>query len=489
MRAALYCRVSTEEQAREGVSLAAQRESLTAFCRSQGWQVENVYIDDGYSGKDLERPGMKSLLRDCDQGLCDVVLVHKLDRLTRSVLDLYSLLKIFDEKGIGFRSATEVFDTTSAMGRLFVTIVAAMAQWEREQTVERVQAGMEQVAREGRWHGSNRPPFGYTYTAGDKVLKIHPEHSLVVKQIFEWSAKGYGVEAIARMLNERGVTTPRGAKKWAYATVARMLKNPTYIGKTLHKYYADRILYEGQHEAIIPQDLWDQARAGIEDRRAKQKAPKRASLLSGICFCAECGGRMRSKKQWSNWPRKPKKEHRNYVCYNYLGQPQHMLTGECKAGYRHGPKVEQAVLEYIQNIAYDKDLIEQVAASRVDPGESEELRAALAVAENGLREVQRRISRWQEAFEEGLPLNEFRLRMQELSKKQNYWQEEILNLQDRQAEIAAGTLGADSLRQELQRVGPLIQDMEWDELWSFLHQLIDKVLVDSKNQVVKIEWA
>ncbi|MGF9826753.1 recombinase family protein, partial [Brevibacillus agri] len=132
MRTAVYMRVSTEDQAREGFSIPAQREKLLAYVHSQGWEVAAIYADEGISAKDTNRPALKRLLRDIREGNIDVVLVYRLDRLTRSVLDLYRLLQEFEKYDVRFKSCTEVYDTTTAIGRLFITLVAALAQWERE---------------------------------------------------------------------------------------------------------------------------------------------------------------------------------------------------------------------------------------------------------------------------------------------------------------------------------------------------------------------
>ncbi|WP_429999877.1 recombinase family protein [Metabacillus fastidiosus] len=150
MRTALYIRVSTEEQAKEGYSIRAQTERLKAYCVSQEWEVVDFYIDDGISAKDMNRPNLKRMIKHIEQGLIDCVLVYKLDRLTRSILDLYKLLEIFDKHNCKFKSSTEVYDTTSAIGRMFITLVAALAQFERENLSERVRMGMEQKAREGK---------------------------------------------------------------------------------------------------------------------------------------------------------------------------------------------------------------------------------------------------------------------------------------------------------------------------------------------------
>lgn len=143
MKCIVYVRVSTDEQAKHGFSIAAQIEKLEAYCISQGWELVDKYIDEGYSAKDLQRPAFEKMMDTLKQGNIDVLLVYRLDRLTRSVMDLYKILKILDDNNCMFKSATEVYDTTNAMGRLFITLVAAIAQWERENLGERVRLGME----------------------------------------------------------------------------------------------------------------------------------------------------------------------------------------------------------------------------------------------------------------------------------------------------------------------------------------------------------
>lgn len=158
MKCVIYVRVSTEEQAKHGFSIAAQIEKLEAYCVSQGWEiVEEPYIDDGYSAKDLNRPYFQAMVERIQQGGIDVLLVYKLDRLTRSVPDLHTILAELEQYECKFKSATEVYDTTNAMGRLFITLVAAIAQWERENTAERVRFGMEKKVKLGHWKGGTPP--------------------------------------------------------------------------------------------------------------------------------------------------------------------------------------------------------------------------------------------------------------------------------------------------------------------------------------------
>ncbi|MGZ7119966.1 MAG: recombinase family protein, partial [Methanobacterium sp.] len=201
MKVAAYVRVSTNEQAQEGYSIAAQKNRLEAYALSQGWEIVKWYVDEGESAKDLNRTDLTRMLKDVKLGIFDVVLVYKLDRLTRSVMDLYKLLDKFEEYNVKFKSSTEIYDTSTAMGRLFITLVSALAQWERENLGERVSMGMQQKAKEGKWTVAN-PPLGYV--SNDSVLSIHPSEAAIVKEIYSLYLSGMGMWKIAGNLNERG---------------------------------------------------------------------------------------------------------------------------------------------------------------------------------------------------------------------------------------------------------------------------------------------
>lgn len=302
MRAALYGRVSTEEQAQEGFSIAAQKEKLTAYAHSQDWQIVGYYFDEGISGKHTERPQLQRLLRDLQSGALDVVLVYRLDRLTRSVLDLYQLLQEFEQHRVSFCSATEAYDTTSAIGRLFITLVAALAQWERENLAERVKMGMEQMALEQKRPGGP-PPYGF---AADETngLRIIPAEAEVVRDIFQWYVDGLGAAAIAKRLNQRGIPPKHGAH-WAESTLHRMLRNHVYYG-ALRWNYTEKgvnpnppekwVLLEGVYEPILSKETFLAAQAMLAVR--SERHPRQLAsdyLFSGLLHCARCGRPMFGK--------------------------------------------------------------------------------------------------------------------------------------------------------------------------------------------------
>ncbi len=290
MRVAIYVRVSTLEQAREGFSIPAQIESLRAFCKSMQWEIVVEYIEDGKSAKDLNRPKMKEMLKDMKKKKFDLVLVHKLDRLTRSVRDLHNLLDEFEKYGVKFRSATEVYDTTTALGRLFITLVAAMAQWERENLAERVNFGIDQMIEEGKRPGGHSA-FGYKFDKDNNCEVIEEEAEWVLK-IFEWYAAGWGYRKIADRLNELQVKTPtvtrkakRKATKWNSATIFGMLRNDVYIGT----YRRDEKIIQNNHPAIISNSLFFKVQQAIKNKQKDQSRMGKFPL-TGILVCGHCSG-------------------------------------------------------------------------------------------------------------------------------------------------------------------------------------------------------
>lgn len=297
MKAAIYVRVSTEEQYKSGYSVPAQKERLTAYCLSQDWEVFKIYEEEGKSAKDLDRPALQQMLRDMTLGLFDVVLVYRLDRLTRSVLDLYKLLEQFDKYNVKFKSATEVYDTTTATGRLFVTLVAALAQWERENLAERVKMGMLKKITMGEWAGGTTP-YGYDYIDGE--FKVVPHEAELVKRMYKM-AFTKGMDSIAKQLNREGYRTRKGAKFAGY-TVQYIVKNPFYIGKMRYREEVgdlrkpvkeQQLVASDLIEPIIEEEYFWKLQDVLEKRRDyKGKGQTGGYYFTSILKCGKCGGPM-----------------------------------------------------------------------------------------------------------------------------------------------------------------------------------------------------
>jgi len=338
LRCAVYTRKSSEEGLeQEFNSLHAQREACESYIasqRSEGWVlVRDQYDDGGISGGTLERPGLKRLLADIEDGLVDVVVVYKIDRLSRSLMDFSKLVEVFDRNGVTFVSVTQSFNTTTSMGRLTLNILLSFAQFEREVTAERIRDKVRASRMKGMWMGGC-PPLGYEVKA--RKLVENPADAAHVRWVFaRFTEIGSGT-VLARELAERGVTTSRGHridKKFIY----RMLNNRVYIGEAVHKGTS----YPGEHSAIIDRELWDGAHAILTESPRKRAARTRAdtpALLRGLLYGPD--GAAFSPTH----TRKGGRLYRYYVSQTVLKHG----AGSCPVGRVPAGEIEAAVIDQLR---------------------------------------------------------------------------------------------------------------------------------------------
>lgn len=230
LKTGIYMRVSTEEQAKDGFSIHAQKEKLSKYASANDWEVIDYYIDDGISGKNLQdRPDVKRLINDVKLGKINNVLVYKLDRITRSVKDLINLIELFEKNDCCFNSVTEKLDTSNAVGRMFIKIIGIFAEFERENLAERVSFGYEQKTREGNYTNTNGVN-GYDYVVGKGTLTINEQEKIIIQNIYKEYLNGASMLKIAKDLNQKNIPSKRGGQ-WRQSTIKSILTNPLYIGK------------------------------------------------------------------------------------------------------------------------------------------------------------------------------------------------------------------------------------------------------------------
>jgi DNA invertase Pin-like site-specific DNA recombinase len=291
-RCAVYTRKSSEEGLeQEFNSLAAQREACEAYIRSQqheGWVLARTHYDDGgFSGGNMERPALQHLLADIRAGRLDIVVVYKVDRLTRSLADFARLVEIFDKEGVSFVSVTQQFNTTSSMGRLTLNVLLSFAQFEREVTGERIRDKIAASKKKGMWMGG-LVPLGYD--ASGRRLVVNPAEAETVRRIFALCREFGCVRRVKEEADRLGLRTKRhttedgaerGGQSFSRGHLYRLLANPIYIGQIAHKGQ----LYSGQHPALIDAETWmavrDQLAANAGDHRGKARAVE-PSLLAGL---------------------------------------------------------------------------------------------------------------------------------------------------------------------------------------------------------------
>ncbi|MGB1698152.1 MAG: recombinase family protein [Thermoplasmatota archaeon] len=262
-RVALYTRVSTEDQAKEGFSLDAQIERLRMFAAAQGWVVAAEYIDEGHSGRTIKRPKYQQMMEERDQW--DTLLVMKMDRIHRNSRNFMAMMDLLTKEDKGFASVTESLDTSTAMGRFVMDIIQRIAQLESEQIGERVYVGMEQKAKTDGGSLGRPAPFGYAYGPKGRFVVVEDEKPWI-QGIFGRFQRGQGKQAIANWLNGEGPKT-RQNKHWTVWNVTTILTNPVY-GGALH--WEDQ-LQMGAHEPIIPPAIFDQVQDQIRATSPKRR--------------------------------------------------------------------------------------------------------------------------------------------------------------------------------------------------------------------------
>jgi site-specific DNA recombinase len=290
LRCAIYTRKSTEHGLElEFNSLDAQREACEAYIKSQaseGWRVlPKCYDDAAYSGGNLDRPALQRLLKDLENGQVDVVVVYKIDRLTRSLVDFAKLVEIFDAKNVSFVAITQQFNTTTSMGRLTLNILLSFAQFERELASERVRDKLAASRKKGKWTGGS-VPLGYDRK--DKRLLVNPVEAKTVRMIFDQYLTLRSFQKVIAELNAKGIVTKKrpiaakivGGIRFTYGPLAYLLKNRTYLGETGH----NGRWYPGEHDQIIDRHKFERVQQLLKSNTHGRTVRRQSSgaLLTGL---------------------------------------------------------------------------------------------------------------------------------------------------------------------------------------------------------------
>jgi site-specific DNA recombinase len=318
LRSAIYTRVSTDQGLEQDFnSLDAQREASEAYIKSQaheGWRlVRDHYDDGGYSGGSMDRPALQNLLIDVQARRIDVIVVYKVDRLTRSLADFAKLVEAFDAHGVSFVSVTQSFNTTTSMGRLTLNVLLSFAQFEREVTGERIRDKIAASKKKGMWMGGV-VPLGYRVE--DRALHIVEDHAEIVRSLFRRYLEARSVVSLTQQLDADGVRIPiridgtgrsTGGGLFSRGHIYKILSNPIYVGRIAHIGQ----VHEGQQAAIVTEDLWDEVRQTLGDHlgaaRTKRTRQSSDALLAGKLYDDS------DRRMNPTWARKGSKRWRYYV--------------------------------------------------------------------------------------------------------------------------------------------------------------------------------
>jgi DNA invertase Pin-like site-specific DNA recombinase len=381
LRCAVYTRKSSEEGLdMEFNSLDAQREACEAYVASQrpeGWVlVPDSYDDGGFSGGTLERPALQRLLADIEAGRVDVIVVYKIDRLSRSLMDFSKLVEVFDRHSVTFVSVTQSFNTTTSMGRLTLNILLSFAQFEREVIGERIRDKFAASRKKGMWMGG-WAPLGYDIK--DRRLVVNETEATLVRRIFERFARCGSVTVLARELAAEKARNRYG-KAIDKGVVYRLLNNRVYIGDAVHKGTA----YLGDHEPIIGKTLWDKAHAVLTESprtRAGRARAQTPALLKGLVFGPD--GRAMSPTH----TRRGQKLYRYYVSQSVIKGAQ----GTTTISRVPAADIERAVIDQLRLLLRSPDAV--VATWRAARQKIE------GITETEVREALERLDHlWDELF-------------------------------------------------------------------------------------------
>jgi site-specific DNA recombinase len=470
-RVAPYIRVSSQEQAIEGYSIQAQKERLAAYCKAHDWLITDFYIDGGYTGANIKRPGMQKLIADIDK--FDVVLVYKLDRLSRSQRDtLYLIEEVFLPNGVDFVSMSESFDTSVPFGRAMIGILSVFAQLEREQIKERTLMGRIERAKEGLFHGGIYFPIGYDYDNGKLVVNEY--EATQVRKIYEWYLGGMSPDKIAERLRDEGYTNRYSS--WLNSTSVRnVLTSEVYLGKI----HFGSVEVENAHEALVTRERFEKVKVLREKRQEifGDSPFQTKYLLVGMVFCGRCSSRYFVKHNYGGY--------KKYACYARAKTVRKMAKAENCDNKNWGlAELESVVCGKVEQLLfapeYFKELIsehERAAANR-PRGEEDVIR-------DKIKELDGQIAHFMDLYQDNnMPANVVSTRIEKLYNERTALSEQLPKLVTEAVEEDF----------DIDAIWDFLTDAA--KLWAFadvtgkrqvLQTLINRIVIDGEN--VEIEWS
>lgn len=492
LRCAIYTRKSTEEGLQQEFnSLDAQREAAEAFVVSQkqeGWQVVADHFDDGgYTGGNMDRPALKRLLAAVQNRSVDCVVVYKVDRLSRSLMDFARIIEVFDQNGASFVSVTQQFNTTTSIGRLTLNILLSFAQFEREIISERTRDKMSAARRKGKWIGGH-PVLGYDIDPKGGRLTVNPEEAEKVRTIFGLYLELGSLLPVLQEAERRGLLTKqwttgdgkvRGGERISKGTMHGILTNVVYTGMVDHK----GCLYPGEHERIIDQNTWDRVHETLRRNNGDNGASlknKYGALLRGLLLCVPCGTPM-----VHTYTMRKSKRYRYYVCYN----AQQQGWKNCETKSVPAQAIESAVLDSIRRLGTDPKLAEAVAAEALDQvaRRRREIDQESEAQRRSLRQVNQNLAR--EAADTSVDSGARFERMAALQREIETTERRLLELTDERGDLVRDHINADDLRRTLAEFDAIWSSLRTKEQEQMIHLLVAKVGYDGRTGKVTVNFS
>ena len=482
---ALYVRVSTDIQV-DGYSIDEQIERLEKYCDAKRWIIYNKYVDPGYSGSNLDRPALTNMVKDIRKKKIDLVLVYKLDRLSRSQKDTLHLIEEeFLPNGVDFISMTENFDTSSPFGRAMIGILSVFAQLERENIKNRLAMGHVGRAKAGYWRAGSNPPIGYDYIDG--MLIPNEYEALQVKLIYKKFLEGETIHAITRYMNKH--YTNRYSSYADSGQTGVILRNRLYIGKIKYK----GVEYDGVHEPIIDVETFEKVQKRYKEISSKwcdsYRSPYKAKhLLTGLLWCGNCGARYfaytqrRVDKKTGKQPRKGE-AYAYYKCYTRDGNKKMRKADYCKNPTIKVSELDTLVLNQIKKLKIDPDYLSTVIKTEKTGTSKND---ATEILRSRLAEIQSRIDKLMDLYTLGtIPINDIGDRVKPLYEEKNKLETEIANIEAETKE--PDVLTEHDVRDILDDYIDDIEKLDHETKRELVQSLIKRIEVQP-DKTIKIFW-
>ena len=505
-KVAIYCRVSTTEQAEEGYSIDEQNIKIREYCEREGHEIYNLYEDRGISGKNItNRPGIKQLLQDATENKFDLVIVWKLNRISRKLLDILNIVELLNKHNIAFRSLTENFETETPSGKLQLNIMGAIGEFERETIAENVKMGLLARAKEGRWNGG--VVLGYDLVElnneGKKrkntILKINEKEANTVRRIFELYSQGHGYKAVVNRVNKEGHKTKRNGE-FAVSTVKEILQNPVYIGKIRYNVRQDwskkrrnninanPILSDGIHEPIIDVETWNKVQVILKERSKKHNKVYDCEFpLTGILKCPVCGAGMTINRSTAKRKDGTRRINEYYSCGNWKNKG----TAVCNSNSIRVEVADEYVLNKIMELINDESILRKVI-DNINNNKSTKLKPILEQLEQINKDIEKLIDKKSkniELFEDGI------LDKSELSTRVKSINDDIEKLKYREQELKQDLQLAEGdpipfeiVNEVMKKFKEVFFEMSTSQQRKqLIHLLVSKITINKKREIDSIE--
>lgn len=504
---AIYCRVSTDEQAEFGYSIDEQKRLLEEWCKANDYIIYKCYSDRGISGKNIkDRPALKELLSDAKEGKFDMVISWKINRVSRKLEDVLKIVSLLEKNNITFKSYSEPFETDTPAGRMQFQMMALIGEFERGTIAQNVKMGMIAKAKSGNWCGGR--VLGYDLVPnnspeeekkGKNKLEINEKEAEIVRFIFNEYSKGKGYKAITNQINKLGYKTKKG-NNFSVGSIRDILTNPVYIGEiryNVRQNWSEKrrrninpnpIRVKGKHEAIIDRELWDKVQLILESKKGKPSRIYDGEYpLTGILRCPKCGAGMVISRTTNTLADGTKKRIAYYCCGNLKNKG----TSVCNSNTIRVDKANEYVFKKIEELVSNEAMIKAVVKN-INKERKDKVKPAkrlLGDIDKELEKLDKRKRKIFEAYEDDiLTKEEFQIRKDELNEKIRILEEEKKPLLNTISEDVSEEIPYEFIKDILMNFSKVLNSsVSREQQKKLLHMIISEITMNESREIESIK--